>query len=77
MSCSVLELASPFDTCLTRRYEGGVGPPTKANSVTETPDRAEAIVFKCHKKKSSPDMIAKIKFQMTRLEPVATDTTRH
>src|SRR5947199_2078251 len=34
MCCSVLELASPFDTCLTRRYEGGVGPPTKANSVT-------------------------------------------
>src|SRR5437667_3982256 len=22
MCCSVLELASPFDTCLTRRYEG-------------------------------------------------------
>ena len=44
---------------------------------TETPDRAEAIVFKCHKKNSSPDMMAKIKFQMTRLEPVATDTTRH
>src|SRR5439155_16919431 len=34
MCCSVLELASPFDMCLTRRYEGGVGPPTKANSVT-------------------------------------------
>jgi len=44
---------------------------------TETPDRAEAIVFKCHKKNSSPDMMAKIKFQVARLKPAATDTTRH
>ena len=43
---------------------------------TETSERAEAIVFKCHKKNSSPDMMAKIKFQIARLnKPVATDTT--
>src|SRR6266566_1106245 len=44
---------------------------------TETSERAEAIVFKCHKKNSSPDMMAKIKFQIARLKPVATDTTGH
>src|SRR5207245_724873 len=36
---------------------------------TETPERAEAIVFKCHKKNSSPDMMAKIKFQMAKAKP--------
>lgn len=43
---------------------------------TETPERAEAIVFKCHKKNTSPDMMAKIKFQMAKAKPVAADSTK-
>lgn len=42
---------------------------------TETPERAEAIVFKCRKKNSSPDMMAKIKFQMAKAKPAAPDTS--
>jgi hypothetical protein len=44
---------------------------------TETPERAEAIVFKCHKKNSSPDMMAKIKFQMAKAKPAPADSTKH
>lgn len=43
---------------------------------TETPDRAEAIVFKCRKKNTSPDMMAKIKFQMAKSKPAAPDTMK-
>src|SRR5207249_6684655 len=71
MCCSVLELASPFDMCLTRRYEGGVGPPTKANSVTAA--RRSAWLGGTT---LLSDASHKIKFQMARLKPVATDTTR-
>jgi hypothetical protein len=44
---------------------------------TETPERAEAIVFKCHKKNSSPDMMAKIKFQMAKAKPAPADSSKH
>src|SRR2546422_7210048 len=44
---------------------------------TETADRAEAIVFKCHKKNSSPEMMSKMKFQMTTLKPIAADENGH
>src|SRR6266568_7667956 len=43
---------------------------------TETSERAEAIVFKCHKKNTSPDMMAKIKFQMTKAKSAPADTTK-
>ena len=43
---------------------------------TETPERAEGIVFKCHKKNSSPDMMAKIRFQMAKAKPVPADTSK-
>ncbi len=43
---------------------------------TETAERAEAIVFKCHKKNTSPDMMAKIKFQMTKAKSAPADTTK-
>jgi hypothetical protein len=43
---------------------------------TETAERAEAIVFKCHKKNTSPDMMAKIKFQLAKAKPVAADTAK-
>ena len=41
---------------------------------TESPERAEVIVFKCHKKNSSPDMMVKIRFQAARVRP---DTAKH
>ena len=41
---------------------------------TETPERAEGIVFKCHKKNSSPDLMAKIRFQMAKAKPMPADT---
>ncbi len=41
---------------------------------TESTERAEVIVFKCHKKNSSPDIMAKIKFQAGRARP---DTAKH
>ena|SRR3989442_1055979 len=44
---------------------------------TETSERAEAIVFKCHKKNSSPDMMAKIKFQIAKAKPATVDTAKH
>jgi hypothetical protein len=43
---------------------------------TETAERAEAIVFKCHKKNTSPDMMAKIKFQMAKTKPAPADTAK-
>lgn len=44
---------------------------------TETPDRAEAIVFKCHKKNVSPDMMAKLKFYIAKATAAPTDTVQH
>ena len=43
---------------------------------TETTDRAEAIVFKCHKKNTSAEMMAKIKFYMSKLKGMQVDTQR-
>lgn len=44
---------------------------------TETADRAEAIVFKCHKKNTSAEMMAKIKFYMSKLKGMQADTQRN
>ena len=41
---------------------------------TETPERAEGIVFKCHKKNTSPDLMAKIRFHMFKAKPMPADT---
>jgi len=44
---------------------------------TETPQRAEVVVFKCHKKNTSPEMMAKIKFHMGKAKPQPADSLKH
>jgi hypothetical protein len=44
---------------------------------TETPERAEVIVFKCHKKNASPDILAKVKFYLAKAKAAPADSQPH